>query len=151
MKNKKSGTKHDQEKSSLDLIPAEAEIEEGFVWGYGAWKYAKHNFRLGIPFSRIIAAAKRHINALQRGEDLDADFENCKTCKQSKRSGKWICRVHSGRKHWANVRCCMGMIAAMEIEHPELDDRYKYVRKVLRNRKRPNNKRAVRSVQRKRK
>lgn len=119
------GTKYDDGKSRLDLIPAEAELEEGFVWGYGAWKYAEHNFRKGIPFSKSIAAAKRHINAISRGEDLDADFDNCQGCKDSQLTGKWQCRMHSGRKHWACVRCCMGMLATTELEHPELDDRYR--------------------------
>lgn len=112
------GKKYDLGKPPMDLIPAEAEIEEAHVWGFGAMKYGRHNFRKGITYSQLIAAAKRHINAIQRGEDYDYDLD-CMDCNNGN------CKMHSGRKHWACVRCCMGMLAVMEIEHPELDDRYK--------------------------
>jgi hypothetical protein len=98
------GTKHDQDKPMMDLIPAEAEWEEARVWTFGARKYAAHNFRKGIPVSRIISAAARHLNAIKRGEDIDPE---------------------SGLPHWAHVRCCMGMLACIMAEHPELDDRYR--------------------------
>lgn len=123
------GLKYDTDKPRMDLIPAEAEIEEALVWGYGAQKYADHNFRKGIKFSKLIAAAKRHINAIQRGENWDIDYD-CAECAKwvdARDAGvklSWSCMTHSGRKHWAAVRCCMGMLAVMEIEHPEMDDRY---------------------------
>lgn len=132
------GLKYDSDKPRMDLIPPEAEVEEARVWGYGARKYAAHNFRKGIFYSKIVGAAKRHINKIQSGEDWDID-SSCAGCLEGLTEDKsapdpsknWSCMTHSGRKHWACVRCCMGMIAVMELEHPEMDDRYKAPKKAV--------------------
>lgn len=99
-----SGKKYDSAKPPMDLIPSEAQLEEARVFGFGAGKYGRFNYCEGIQYTRLIAAAERHLAAIKSGEDVDPE---------------------SGFKHWAHVRCCMSMLARMELLHPELDDRYK--------------------------
>lgn len=67
------GRKDDQGKPRLDLIPPLAELELGRVLGHGAAKYGVLNWTGIADKDRFLAAAKRHINALLRGETLDAD------------------------------------------------------------------------------
>lgn len=100
----KEGKKNDQEKAPLDLIPPEAIEDEAKAWGFGATKYGRYNFRNGIAYTRLIAAALRHLFALLRGEDNDPE---------------------SGLPHESHVRCCMGMLAVMKKTRTDLDDRYK--------------------------
>jgi len=60
-------------KSRMDLIcPAMLE-ELGYNLLYGAVKYSENNWRRGIPFSGLIAAAHRHLNAFQQGVDRDPE------------------------------------------------------------------------------
>lgn len=97
------GIKHDEEKAPLDLIPPEAIEDEAKAWGFGAKKYGRYNFRSGIAYTRLIAAALRHLFALLGGEDNDPE---------------------SGLPHESHVRCCMGMLAVMKKTRTDLDDRY---------------------------
>lgn len=103
------GIKHDEDKAPLDLIPPEAIEDEAKVWGFGAKKYGRYNFRNGIAYTRLIAAALRHLFALLKGEDNDPE---------------------SGLPHESHVRCCMGMLAVMKKTRPDLDDRYKSTTKL---------------------
>jgi hypothetical protein len=100
----KVGKKYDENKPPLDLIPPEAIEDEAKAWGFGANKYGRYNFRSGIAYTRLIAAALRHLFALLRGEDNDPE---------------------SGLPHEAHVRCCMGMLSVMKKTRTDLDDRYK--------------------------
>jgi len=98
------GKKFDTEKPMMALIPAEAEIEEALVWTFGARKYDAYNWTKGITFQRIISAAKRHLNAIQSGEDRDTE---------------------SGLLHAAHVRCCMAMLIYFtKMGQTDLDDRH---------------------------
>lgn len=54
------GTKHDQDKLRLDLIPPEALESLGAVLTFGAKKYGDNNWQNGIRISRLIGAALRH-------------------------------------------------------------------------------------------
>lgn len=67
----KQATKHDNGKPRLDLLPPEALIEIANVFTHGAARYGDHNWRQGLPHSRTIAAALRHIMAFQGGADID--------------------------------------------------------------------------------
>src|SRR5690606_18690659 len=69
-----TGTKHDNGKPMLDLIPPLMELEVGAVLSFGAEKYSIDNWRQ-VPDlrRRYIAAAMRHINALRRGESVDPE------------------------------------------------------------------------------
>jgi hypothetical protein len=98
------GKKNDTGKIPLDLIDRIALLEEGKVMAFGAKTYDRHNWRKGMAWSRLIAAALRHINAFNSGEDLDPE---------------------SGISHLAHARCCLAFLLNYTVTHPELDDRYK--------------------------
>lgn len=67
------GKKYDTGKLRIDLIPAQALEELAAVYTYGANKYADHNWRRGIKWSRVFGAMMRHLWAFWRGEDLDEE------------------------------------------------------------------------------
>lgn len=98
------GVKHDNGKPPISLIPAEAIVGEAKVFAFGANKYGRHNFRLGMDHSRVLDAAFRHLLAIARGEDLDKE---------------------SGQPHWAHARCCLAMYAYYVTNNVGNDDRYK--------------------------
>lgn len=65
--------KDDSEKPRLDLIPTAPLVGIGNVLGFGAKKYAAHNWRAGFAYSRLIGAALRHVTSFNDGEDLDPE------------------------------------------------------------------------------
>lgn len=67
------GTKHDQGKLRMDLIPPEAERALAEVLTYGANKYEDRNWEKGIKYSRIYAALRRHLLAWVEGEEIDPE------------------------------------------------------------------------------
>jgi len=96
--------KWDSDKEPLAWIPAECMQGIAKVLAYGAEKYEKDNWRRGIPMSRYISAALRHIHAWNSGEDLDPE---------------------SGMSHIDHAMCGL-MFVQWYIKHrPECDDRYK--------------------------
>lgn len=101
------GTKFDNGKPMLALIPARAIIEVGKVMSYGAKKYGSHNYLGGISHLRLLSAALRHTWAYISGEDND---------------------IESGLPHWAHACACFLMLGEMIVEHPSLDDRFKPVK-----------------------
>lgn len=97
------GTKFDQDKPRLALIPPEAIIEVGKVFTFGASKYGENNWRKGFKWTRLISAALRHIMAFSMGEDMDPE---------------------SGLNHLAHASACLFMLLAL-FSKKDLDDRYK--------------------------
>lgn len=69
--NHQGGIKYDQDKVPLDLIPYEALEEIGKVLAHGMKKYKRANWAGGINYSRLIAAALRHLNQFNAGQDTD--------------------------------------------------------------------------------
>lgn len=70
-----SGTKYDQGKTRLDLIPTELIEGVGRVLTFGANKYSEDDWR-GFKSSdhkRLIGAAMRHMEAYRGGEYLDPE------------------------------------------------------------------------------
>ena len=100
----KSATKYDGEKSRIDLVDPSFLEELGKVLGFGAKKYAEHNWRLGLKVSRIIAATYRHLGAINNGEDIDPE---------------------SGLPHTGHLACCTMFLSWTLRNRPECDDRYK--------------------------
>lgn len=98
------GRKDDSEKPRMDLLDADFLEGVARVLTFGASKYAAHNWRGGIKYSRLIAAAYRHLGAINRGEDTDSE---------------------SGLLHAYHLGCCIMFLASMQTKRPELDDRYK--------------------------
>lgn len=95
--------KLDGDKVPLDLLPFEALEELGRVLGHGARKYAAHNWRKGMSWSRPLAASLRHIFAFARGEDIDAD---------------------SGAHHLACAMCEMAFLLTYALTKTGNDDRW---------------------------
>jgi hypothetical protein len=99
-----SGIKHDGDKPRTDLLSTKWLLGVARVLGYGAKKYAPHNWREGIEHSRLIAAALRHLLAYLDGEDDDPETGLC---------------------HIYHASCCLMFLAELRTTRPELDDRYK--------------------------
>ena len=99
-----TAVKHDSGKLPLNLIPTEALNQIAAVLQFGATKYSANNWRKGFDWSRLIAAAMRHLTAFNAGEDKDPE---------------------SGLSHLAHCACCLAFLLEFEKTHPELDDRYK--------------------------
>lgn len=68
-----TGTKFDSGKPAVDLIPPEFILELGRLYHLGAQKYAPNNWRKGIKYSRVYAAAQRHLNEFWSGTDTDPE------------------------------------------------------------------------------
>ena len=91
-----TGRKFDGEKPAMDLMPPLMELEVSKVLTFGAQKYDAENWR-NVPdlHSRYRSAAKRHINALKRGEQYDEE---------------------SGRHHAAHAVCCLMFMGEIDLE-----------------------------------
>ena len=97
------GVKHDSGKPRMDLLPPEALREAAAVLALGAEKYDAHNWRKGFAYSRLIAAALRHIFAWVGGENTDPE---------------------SGKSHLAHAACCLLFLITFEVTKTGTDDRY---------------------------
>ena len=95
--------KNDQEKIPLDLLPPESLEEIGKVLHFGAKKYAAHNWRKGMNWSRLIAASLRHIFAFVRGENNDPE---------------------TGLSHLAHAGCCILFLLSFQLTNNGSDDRF---------------------------
>lgn len=101
-----SGLKFDSNKAPFDLIAPLALAYLSQVLAFGAVKYAAHDWKGGIPLSKLIAASSRHLEAIKAG--IDTDHE-------------------TGLPHAAHLMCeAMFMVDQMaSIHHCFFDDRYK--------------------------
>jgi dATP/dGTP diphosphohydrolase len=100
--------KRDDGKPRPDLIPPEAVLLMGHVLAAGARKYADWNWAPGTSWSHYYAAALRHLNAWQGGEDLDPE---------------------TGLSHLGHALCCVSFLASYQARAVGRDDRpYKEVR-----------------------
>lgn len=96
--------KADADKIPLDLLPFAALNEVGKVLGFGAKKYAAHNWRAGLSWSRLIAAGLRHLFAFAAGENNDPETGLC---------------------HLAHAVCCLLFLLEYVVKGGGTDDRYK--------------------------
>ncbi len=102
--NPNEGNKFDAAKPPMALLDAAFLEGVASVLGFGANKYAAHNWRNGIAYSRLISAAYRHLGAINRGENTDPE---------------------SGLSHAHHLGCCVMFLASMMETRPDLDDRWK--------------------------
>lgn len=86
----------------FELMPMGALATVAEVYGFGAEKYADHNWRKGYDWSLSLGAALRHMASFVDGEDLDPE---------------------SGLPHPAHAAFHMLAVLTFMVEHPELDDR----------------------------
>lgn len=96
--------KADTDKLPLDLFPPEALFEITKVLAFGAKKYAPHNWRKGMSWSRMYAALQRHLLAWQQGMDTDPE---------------------SGLQHLAHAGCCLVFLLTYTLTGTGTDDRWK--------------------------
>jgi hypothetical protein len=85
------------------LIPVEALDVMARLYGFGATKYADHNWRKGYEWSKSFDSMIRHANAFWAGEDIDKE---------------------TNLPHLASVAWHAFTLMIFMTEHPELDDRY---------------------------
>jgi hypothetical protein len=71
--NTESAKKMDSGKPRVELVSATAMIEIAKVLEFGARKYGDHNWRKGMPWSKVLGSTLRHIFAFMSGEDIDSD------------------------------------------------------------------------------
>ena len=67
------GTKDDQEKNRIELMPFDALVELGKLYTIGARKYGDRNWEKGIKYSRVFGALMRHAWAWWNREDNDPE------------------------------------------------------------------------------
>lgn len=87
-----------------DLLPREALDRIAEVYGFGAEKYAAHNWRRGYEWGKSYAALQRHLTAWWDGEDTDPE---------------------SGLSHLAHAGFHVNTLLTFLVDHPDFDDRYR--------------------------
>jgi len=100
------GAKLDNDKPRVDLVDGEWLLGVADILTFGAKKYEVNNWRKGISWSRVISAAFRHLIAIARGEDYDAE---------------------TGKPHAWHLSCCAMFLSWYLKNRPEFDDRYKTI------------------------
>lgn len=73
MESSTKAVKFDEGKVRMDLIPVRPLRGIADVLTQGALKYGDRNWEKGLDFSRIYAAALRHLTAWWDGEDKDPE------------------------------------------------------------------------------
>jgi hypothetical protein len=99
---KGSGARYDLGKTRYELIPTHLLASTADVFAYGAQKYAAWNWAKGMPWSKVIGCIKRHLAAIERGEDIDPE---------------------SGLPHIGHLMCNALMLEHYRTAYPEGDDR----------------------------
>ncbi|MFW6225374.1 MAG: dATP/dGTP diphosphohydrolase domain-containing protein [bacterium] len=101
---KGGGLRYNQDKLRYDLVHPKAHEDMVAVLTDGAKKYFERNWELGMPWTTIIASLKRHLAAIERGEDYDSE---------------------SGRLHVAHAACNIHFLNAYYYIYPQGDNRPK--------------------------
>lgn len=103
MENQKGqGLRYNQGKLRYDLVNAYAHERMTEVLTDGAIKYAERNWEKGMPWSKVISSLKRHLAAIEAGEDYDKE---------------------SGRLHAAHLAANAHFLTAYYKLYPQGDDR----------------------------
>lgn len=95
------GTKHDAGKPDWTLFPFDAYEGVVRVLEFGAKKYGRSNFRGGFKYSRLLAAAFRHIIEYSKGARTDPE---------------------SGLSHLDHAACMIAFLRAQELGKYGEDD-----------------------------
>lgn len=97
------GKRFNEGKTRHDLVPAFAQEQYAKVLTRGAEKYGDRNWEKGMPWSKVIASLKRHVLAIELGEDYDSE---------------------SGLLHSAHVMCNAAFLTEYYKICPQGDDRF---------------------------
>lgn len=104
----REGTKNDQGKVRLDLLPFDAIEQIGHVLTFGSKKYDDRNWEKGIHYGRVFGAAMRHLT----------------TWFMSKVTGVSSHDPETGLNHLAHAGCCILFLLSYELRGlNEFDDR----------------------------
>jgi len=98
------GSKYDNGKAPIHMIPEEAILGMAQAFGYGAKKYDRFNYRKGIELTRLNDSLMRHMLAFSQGIDKDEE---------------------SGLSHLYHAAANVAMMIYMHENKPEMDDRDK--------------------------
>jgi hypothetical protein len=101
---KGSGLRFNKGKQRYDLVEPHAFADFVQVLTDGAEKYFDRNWENGLSWTSVLASLKRHIAAIERGEDYDKE---------------------SGRLHIAHAACNVHFLNAFYYTFPQGDDRPK--------------------------
>lgn len=104
---KGGGLRFNQGKLRYDLVHPKAHADMVDVLTYGASKYYDRNWQAGLSWTSVIASLKRHLAAIEAGEDYD------------------IGEGGSGKLHIANLACNAHFLNAFYYDFPQGDDRPK--------------------------
>lgn len=99
--------KYDTEKPPIALVPPECIEEIAHVFGMGAKKYGKYNWRhdaATTEHSRTYSSIQRHLCAYWQGENIDPE---------------------SGLSHLAHAASQLCILMIHTKDAPEMDDRFK--------------------------
>jgi uncharacterized HAD superfamily protein len=103
-----TGLRYDQGKLRYDLVNADAHKGMVEILTFGAQKYAERNWERGMKWSKVISSLKRHLAAIEAGEDFD---------------------VESGKLHADHIACNAHFLSAYYRIFPQGDDRpHKYLK-----------------------
>lgn len=106
----REGLRFNEGKLRYDLIHPKAEEGLVKVLTKGAEKYAERNWEKGMAWSTVIASLKRHLAAIEKGEDYDSE---------------------TGELHVDHLQCNAHFLSAYYRIYPQGDDRpHKYLRPV---------------------
>lgn len=107
----KGGVKFDGNKARFSLQSPIALELLAELFTRGAIKYDDHNWRKGMPYTRLLDALYRHLNAFWMGEDDDPE---------------------TGLPHTVHAMWyCMALTEAL-FTHPEQDDRFPFAEEAVR-------------------
>lgn len=96
------GKRFNKGKARYDLVHPWAHEQMVNVLSEGAKKYEERNWEKGMKWSNIISSLKRHMNAVERGEDYDKE---------------------TGLLHSAHIACNAHFLTAYYKIYPQGDDR----------------------------
>jgi hypothetical protein len=115
---KGGGLRFNKGKLRYDLVQPMAMEDFVKVLTHGATKYFDRNWENGLSWTSVIASLKRHVAAIEKGEDYDFDPE-CPDCIAG------ACEKHSGLLHIAHAACNVHFLNAFYYTFPQGDDRPK--------------------------
>lgn len=96
------GLRYNQGKLRYDLVNAFAHEQMVKILTKGAEKYAERNWEKGMAWSNVISSLKRHLAAIENGEDFDKE---------------------SGELHAAHLACNAHFLTAYYKIYPQGDNR----------------------------
>lgn len=104
---REEGLRFNDGKLRYDLVNPQAHEGMVEILTFGANKYAERNWEKGMAWSKVISSLKRHLAAIEKGEDYDKE---------------------SGKLHADHVACNAHFLSAYYRIYPQGDDRpHKYL------------------------